>query len=92
MSVSGGSVVIPEDGKYLVSYFFNTIATENNLEVTLYLNGVAVADESINASTNSTASKTILLTVPANSTLSLYNTSESATTFANASLTVIKAE
>ena len=91
MSVSDGSVNVSEEGIYLVSYYVGGSVPTNEFVTQLYLNGSPVADEQIVLSNSAgAASKTILLSIPANSTLSLYNTSATEATLSGASLTVLK--
>ncbi|MBR5900018.1 MAG: hypothetical protein IKZ38_01345 [Clostridia bacterium] len=95
MSVAGNEVVLSEEGSYLVSFFVNGSATTGDVEVTLYLNGAPLPNEVIttNNSTdtaNSSASKTILINADADSTLSIYNTSDSDLTLGSATITVLK--
>ena len=93
LSVSNNSVNLPDAGTYLVSYSAGGTATTADLIVSLYLNGAEIAEESIivaSAGATSSSSKTVLLTVPANSTISLYNTSTEDATLSSGSLTVLK--
>lgn len=90
MSVAGNAVVVPDEGTYLVSYFANGSATDDLL-TSLYLNGAPIASETLTQSNGVNASsKTIVLIIPANSTLSLYNTSATQATLSGASITVLK--
>ena len=91
MSVSGNAVNVSEAGYYLVSYSVSSSTDGNQFVATLYLNGAPVADENIiPADDASTSSKTILLSIPAGSTLALYNTSANEATLSSASLTLLK--
>ena len=93
LSVSNGSVNVTEDGTYLVSYFADVLGTSGTQSVSLYLNGAPVPNETINVATGSnstSSSKTIILTISAGSTLSLYNDSGVNVAVNNASLTVLK--
>ena len=91
MSVVDNQVVISEAGTYMVSYFANGSVATNAFIISLYLNGSAVAGESlILADSEGAGSKTILLTLPANSTLSLVNSSATEATLSNASITAQK--
>ena len=91
MTVSDNEVNVTEAGTYLVSYFTSGEVATNELITSLYLNGVAIANETLNQeSTVGAGSKTILLTLSAGDTLSIYNTSVSAATLSGASLTVLK--
>ncbi len=90
MSVAGNAVVVPDEGTYLVSYFANGSATDDLL-TSLYLNGAPIASETLTQSNGVNASsKTIVLIIPENSTLSLYNTSATQATLSGASITVLK--
>ena len=95
LSVTGGSIDLPTAGSYLVSYYTNGSVPTGNLSTTLYLNGVALTDETILqsnvAGVPSAGGKTILVTVNGPSTLSLYNTSTDTATLVSASITVLKA-
>ena len=91
MSVSDNAVNVSEAGYYLVSYSVSSSTDGNQFVATLYLNGAPVADENIiPADDASTSSKTILLSIPAGSTLALYNTSANEATLSSASLTLLK--
>ena len=91
MSVSDNSVVISEEGVYLVSFYVGGSVPTNEFNTTLYLNGSAIPDETLTQSNSAgAASKTILLNLDAGDTLSLYNTSATQATISNASLTVLK--
>ena len=91
MSVSDNAVNVSEAGYYLVSYSVSSSTGGNQFVATLYLNGAPVADENIiPADDASTSSKTILLSIPAGSTLALYNTSANEATLSGASLTLLK--
>ena len=91
MTVSDNAVNITEDGSYLVSYFIGGSVPTNEFIVSLYLNGVAIANENIVQSNSAgAASKTIVLNLSAGDTLSLYNTSATEATLSAASITVLK--
>ena len=92
MTVTDNAVNISQEGVYMVSYFANgAVAETGDFITTLYLNDVAVADESITLGADTSAgSKTILLSVPANSTISIYNTSAQTATVVGASILVLK--
>ena len=85
---------MPEAGSYLVSYSVNGAATTGDTSIALYLNGVALPNETltISGSGNSTISKTVLVNTTGESTLSIYNTSEDNLTVANAGVTVLRAD
>ena len=94
LSVSGGSVVLPDAGTYLISYYANGSVPSGDLEVSLYLDGVAIPNESITITSTpdetASGSKTILVTTASGGTLSIYNTSDQTATFEGASLTVTR--
>lgn len=93
LSVSNNSVNLPDAGTYLVSYSAGGSATTTDLSVGLYLNGVQIPNENIIVASDgvtSSSSKTILVTAPSGSTLSLHNTSTDAITLTSASITVLK--
>lgn len=94
MSVTGNSINLPTAGTYLVSYSVNGSVPTGNLSTSLYLNGVAIPNETITLTNTANAlsegSKTALVTVNAPSTLSLYNTSTDTATLTNASLTAMR--
>lgn len=94
MTVTANAVNVSEAGTYLVSYFADATSESQDLSTTLYINGVATTDEVLSFSdgnvSNKLGSKTILLTLPANSTLALYNTSSGTASYIDASLTVLK--
>ncbi|MBE7061055.1 MAG: collagen-like protein [Clostridiales bacterium] len=91
MSVTDNAVNVSEAGVYMVSYYVGGSVPTNEFVTSLYLNGAPVTDESIVQSNSAgAAGKTILLSIPANSTLSLYNTSATEATLSGASLTVQK--
>lgn len=94
MSVTGNSITVPNAGYYLVSYSVNGSVPLGDIVTALYLNGAPVPNEVITqtnaAGTVSEGSKTVLLNIPANSTLSLYNTSDGSATLTNASLTAVR--
>ena len=96
LSVTDGSVNLPEAGTYLLSYFSNGATVNGIQSISLYQNGQLITGESIletgNAGENLSLSKTVLVTTTSPSTLSLYNTSASDINIVNASLTVLKAE
>lgn len=93
LSVLGNSVNLPTSDTYLVSYSAGGSATTTDLSVGLYLNGVQIPNENIivaSEGVTSSSSKTILVTAPSGSTLSLHNTSTDAITLSSASITVLK--
>ena len=91
MTVSDGSINVTDAGVYLVSYYVGGSVPTNEFVTQLYLNGAPVTNEQIVQSNSAgAASKTILLSIPAGSTLSLYNTSATEATLSGASLTVLK--
>lgn len=93
ISVVGNSINLPA-GTYLITYSVDGSVPTGDLSTSLYLNGAPIPNEVITqtntANANSAASKTALITVPAQSTLSLYNTSADTATLTNASITAVK--
>ncbi len=93
-TVSGGEVNLVDAGTYLVSYSVNGSVPTDTTSVSLYLNGVAIPNETLTESggTNglSSLSKTILITTTGASTLAIYNTSADTLTVSNAGLTVLR--
>lgn len=80
-------------GTYEITYFVNaTIPASGNLTVGLRANGIQVEGSTAtvtNTASNQIAlSKTIVLTVPANTTLELYNAGTDTVTISNANITV----
>ena len=96
LSIEDNSVVLPEAGTYLVSYFTNGSVDSGDLEVSLYLDGNELANESIiltdTSGATATGSKTILLTTTDGGNLSLYNTSAQPLNLISASLMVLKTQ
>ena len=90
MTVTDNAVNVTEAGTYLVSYFTDGSVATGDFITSLYLNGAAVANESLDVGADGTASKTILLNLAAGDTLALYNTSATDATLDNAGLTVLK--
>ena len=91
MTVSDNAVNVTDAGTYLVSYYSAGSVPTNEFITQLYLNGTPIADEQIVQSNSAgAASKSILIDLPANSTLSLYNVSATEATLSGASITVIK--
>ena len=91
MTATGNEITLTEAGSYLVSYYTEGSVATGDYETSLYLNGVAIPDESITFVDSSGAgSKTILLNTEAGDTLSIYNTSDTDATVNNASITVLK--
>ncbi len=91
MSVSDNSINITEDGVYLVSYFANGSVLEGNLAISLYQNDTAITGETITlTSGEGAASKTILVSLSAGDTLSIYNSSNETATLLGASITALK--
>ena len=90
-TVADNAINITEDGVYLVSYFSSGSVATDEFITSLYVNGSAVTNESIIQSDSAGAgSKTVLLSLTANSTLALYNTSATQATLSGASITVLK--
>lgn len=93
MSVSGGSINLPQAGYYLLSYFAGGSVAEGTFRVSLYLNGAAINGENFTISTTggtSAAEKTVLLYVNAPGTLSIYNVSNASANVESASITALK--
>ena len=91
MTVDGNEITLTEAGSYLVSYYTEGSVATGDYETSLYLNGVAIPDESITfVGSSGAGSKTILLNTAAGDTLSIYNTSDTDATVNNASITVLK--
>lgn len=91
MSVSNNALNVSEQGVYLVSFFVGGSVPTNEFITSLYLNGSPITDENLVQSNSAgVASKTILLSIPANSTLSLYNASATQATLTGASITALK--
>ena len=91
LTVTDNAVNVSEEGTYLVSYFVNGSVSENDFTIALYVNGAEVGGENIIQQSGAGASsKTVLLNLPANSTVSLYNISDQTATLSNASLLVLK--
>lgn len=93
-TVMGGGVQVVA-GTYLVTWSTTaTLEEEGDVIVRLYLNGGAVANEvtieHVDAGVYDTASRTILLTVQGDGTLTLINASETVATFNAVALTVTK--
>ena len=91
MSVTDNDVTFSEAGTYLISYFSNGSVATGDFSTSLYLNDSPISGESIVQSNSAGAgSKTILLSVSAGDTLSLYNTSATEATLSSASITALK--
>ena len=91
LTVTDNAVNVSEEGTYLVSYFANGSVSEDDFTIALYVNGAEVGGENIIQQSGAGASsKTVLLNLPANSTVSLYNISDQTATLSNASLLVLK--
>lgn len=91
MTVTGDEITLTESGSYLISYYTEGSVATGDYETSLYLNGVAIPDESITfVGSSGAGSKTILLNTAAGDTLSIYNTSDTDATVNNASITVLK--
>ena len=89
LSVSNGSVNLPQAGTYLISYFINGSVPTGSLSTTLYLNDAPITAEVLTLSSAgdlNVASKTILITTTGAGTLSLYNTSTETATIEGASI------
>ena len=91
MTVVDNTITVTEDGTYLVSYFVDGSSTTGSFDISLYLNGSALPNESITlTSGEGAAGKTILLTLSAEDDISLYNTSAVDANISNASITAVK--
>ncbi len=91
MTVSDGSINIAEDGVYLVSYFANGSTAEGNFAISLYQNDTLITGETITLTSGEGAiSKTVLLSLGAGDTLSIYNSSDQTATLLDASITALK--
>jgi len=91
MSVSNSSINITDDGVYLLSYFANGSVPEGNFAISLYQNGAAITGETITLTSGEGAvSKTVLLSLGAGDTLSIYNSSDQTATLLGASITALK--
>ena len=91
MNVANNAVNITESGSYLVNYYVSGSVATGEFITALYLNGAPISNEQIVQTEGAgAASKTILLNLNSGDALSLYNTSASEATLANASLTVLK--
>lgn len=97
MSVSANAINLPEEGTYLVSYFFNgSPETDSAVSIGLYQNGVQISGETISQTATSTqtvsAGKTVLINTTGPATLSIYNLSGVSVDFSSATITVLKSE
>ena len=91
MSVIDNEISFSETGIYLISYFSDGLVATGDFSTSLYLNDTLITGESIIFSDSDGAgSKTILLSVSAGDTLSLYNTSATEATLSSASITALK--
>ncbi len=94
LTVDANAVSIPEAGSYLVTYYAGGSGTTGSNVVSLYQDGVAVANESIVISDGATvgsSSKTAIINVTtAPTALSLYNRSGEELSLSGASLAVLK--
>ena len=88
MSVGANAVTLSEDGYYLITYYLTGNST--NANYALNLNGTTVASILNNDEGTFTSSKTILLNVPAGSSLTLVNNSGVALTLNSTGITVLK--
>ena len=90
-TTSGAVNLMP--GTYEITYFVNgTVPASGTLSVALRANGVQVAGSTTSvtqtASNQVAVSKTIVLSVPTNTTLELYNAGTDALTISNANILV----
>lgn len=91
ISVTDNEVTFSEEGVYLISYYVGGSVPTNEFVTSLYLNDSPISGESIVQSNSAgSSSKTILLSVSAGDTLSLYNTSATEATLSSASITALK--
>jgi len=91
MTVSNNAISVTEEGTYLVSFYVGGSVPTNEFNTTLYLNGAAIAGETIVQSNSAgAAGKTILINLSSGDALSLVNTSATEATLSNASITVLK--
>ena len=91
VTVADNEVTLNEAGTYLVSYYSAGSVPTDDFVTSLYLNGSALANESLaQANSSGVGSKTILISATAGDSLSLYNTSTEEATLSNASITVLK--
>jgi hypothetical protein len=91
MTVTDNAVDITESGVYLVSYYASGSVDTGEFIVSLYLNDLQVLNESIIQPNSSGAgSRTVLIDLDAGDSLALYNTSASAASLTDASITVLK--
>ncbi len=93
MSVSSGSVNLPSSGSYIVTYSANGSNATGEFKVALYLNGTAITNEELTATSEgnvSELSKTVLINVTGAGTIAIYNTSTTESSISNAGINVIK--
>ena len=91
ITVANNAVTVTEAGTYLVSYYVGGSVPTNEFITSLYLNGSAIADQTIIQSNSAgAASKTILITLDSGDSLSLYNTSATEATLSGAAITIVK--
>ncbi|MBO5714650.1 MAG: hypothetical protein J6R83_04465, partial [Clostridia bacterium] len=93
LSVSGGGVLLPEAGTYLVSYQVSGASATGVVTIALYLDGVAIPSETLSlpsSGATASASKTILLTTTASGTIALYNVSGEEISITDAGITVLR--
>ncbi|MBQ3493505.1 MAG: hypothetical protein IJA88_05290 [Clostridia bacterium] len=91
MTVADNEVIVTDAGTYLVSYFADGSTAGGSFDTSLYLNDVAIANETLSfTSGEGSSSKTILLNLSANDGISIYNTSATEATLSSASITIVK--
>jgi len=91
ITVADNEVIVTETGTYLVSYFADGSTAGGSFDTSLYLNDVAIANETLSfTSGEGSSSKTILLSLSANDGISIYNTSATEATLSGASITIVK--
>lgn len=95
-TVSDNAVNLTTAGTYLVSYSVNGSSAGDPVIVSLQLDGVSIAGETITESAGTggdvSLSKTALITITEPASLSLFNDTDDSLTVNNAGLVVLKAE
>ena len=88
MSVGANAITLSDAGYYLVSYYLTAASTTT--DYSLNLNGTTISTIVNADGENASLSRTILVNAPANSTLTLVNTSANDLSITNTGLTVVK--
>ena len=88
MTVGANAVTLSEDGYYLVTYQLSGSSTD--LDYSLYLNGAEISSIDSADTGETTASKTVLVNAPANSSLTLVNTGTADIELTETGITVLK--